>query len=172
MLIAAACALATASVSPVTAAGPQNLEYEVKAAYIFNLANFTSWPASAFATPAAPLEVCVADPNPFGDLLARTFQNEQVAGHPVVVHTVKDAEEVRSCRVLFVATGADASGALQRAAATGATLTIGETPAFEKRGGIITFVTEGGRVRFRVSVAAASRAGIQLSSKVLQVSSR
>src|SRR5690348_10550659 len=80
-------------------AAVQPLEYEVKAAYIFNLANFTTWPPAAFATPATALEVCVADPNPFGDLLVRTFQGEQVGGHPVIVVVVKDPAAVRACHV-------------------------------------------------------------------------
>jgi hypothetical protein len=54
-------------------------------------------------------------------------------------------------------------------AVAGPVLTVGETLPFERRGGIITFIIEAGKVRFDVNPRAAERAGLRLSSKVLQV---
>ena len=42
------------------------LEYQVKAAYLFNLAKFVDWPPSAGS---GPLTICVARPDPFGTAL-------------------------------------------------------------------------------------------------------
>jgi hypothetical protein len=145
------------------------LEYDVKAAYIFNLSHYTGWPSAAFDTPSAPFRVCVADPDPFGRSLTQTFRDETVEGRAVVVSVVRSKGELRGCHVLFVGQTADASGTLQQAAAGEPILTVGESATFEKRGGIITFVSDAGRIRFDVSQEQASRAGIKLSSKVLQV---
>jgi hypothetical protein len=158
-----------ASPTLVPSISAQALEYDVKAAYIFNLLPFTTWPPSAFASPSAPLTICVAQPDPFGGVLAQTFANEQVGTHPIVIKQVTSPGAVPQCHVLFIGADADANGALEQAAATSAVLTVGEGPQFERRGGIITFVVEFGRVRFDVSQTAAARVNIQLSSKVLQV---
>jgi hypothetical protein len=144
-------------------------EYDVKAAYIFNLLPYTTWPPEAFRSPAAPLTICVAQPSPFGDLLRQTFQNEHVGAHPVVVTAVASPTDIRDCHVLFIGAKADGDGALERAASSLPILTIGEAEPFAQRGGMITFVIEYGRVRIDVSQSAAERAHIQFSSKILQV---
>lgn len=151
------------------ASSGQGIEYEVKAAYVFNFVNASAWPPAAFSSPTAPFQVCLAESNPFAGLLNQTFQNEQVNGHPVVVSLVKTPNEVAACHLLFIPDGADASGALQKAAASAPVLTIGESRAFRKRGGIITFVLDSDRIRFDVNRQEAARTGVALSSKVLRV---
>ena len=155
--------------SPRTAASTQEREYDVKAAYIFSLLPFTTWPASAFSSAAAPLTLCIAAPDPFGGALQRTFQNERVGSHPVVVTRVTTRDAARGCHVLFISAAADPDGSLERVVGTAPVLTIGETARFESRGGLVTFVIEQGRVRFDLNQTAAARVGIQFSSKVLQV---
>jgi hypothetical protein len=173
IVVRALAPLLCASSAAFVAVPPDRvLEYDVKAAYIFNLSNYTGWPSSAFDAPSTPFRVCVADPDPFGRSLTQTFRNEAVEGHPVVVAVVRAKGELRGCHVLFVGQAADASGTLQQAAAAEPILTVGESATFEKRGGIITFVSDAGRIRFDVSQQQAARAGLKLSSKVLQVARR
>jgi len=147
----------------------QAAEYDVKAAYIFNLLPFTTWPPAAFESPTSPLTICVAQPDPFGSALKQTFQNEHVATHPVVVTTLTSGADLGGCHVVFIGAAADPGGALVQSASARPVLTIGEAPQFERRGGMITFLIEAGRVRFDVNQTSASKVGIQFSSKVLQV---
>jgi hypothetical protein len=46
-------------------------------------------------------------------------------------------------------------------------LTVGETPSFAERGGIIRFTLEDNRVRFEVNVDAARQAELNISSRLL-----
>ena len=48
-------------------------------------------------------------------------------------------------------------------------LTIGESPDFLREGGIINLLLVGRRVRFEVNPDAAARAGLRLSSQLLQL---
>lgn len=169
MLVPFLSALTCAALWPAGAGAAQPLEYQVKAAYLFNLVNAAEWPASAFASPSAPFTVCVAEPSPFGAALDHTFANEHVGSHPIAVSFVAAPDQVASCHLLFVPRQADATGALQRAAAAGAILTVGESRTFESRGGMVTFVLDAGRVRFDVNQRQAVRTGLTLSSKVLRV---
>jgi len=175
--IRATCALALLSQFSVAAIATtqdrtvptQDREYQVKAAYIFNLLPFTTWPATAFRSPDAPLNLCIATPNPFGDALRQTFQSERVGSHPVAIVPITSPGAVIDCHVLFIGSDADATGALEQVAQNAPVLTIGESPRFEQRGGMITFVIEQGRVRFDLNQTAAARVNLQFSSKVLQV---
>ena len=171
VLIALCAAVCGGSTVTRAAGRGQGLEYSVKAAFVFNLANFTNWPPAALPE-STPLRVCVAQPDPFSGSLNQVFRNERIAGHEVIVTSIRSADEVHGCNLLFIGSHADDAGSLQKAAADAPILTIGETPGFEGRGGVITFVIEEGRVRFDVNREAAAHAGIQLSSKVLQVARR
>ncbi len=48
-------------------------------------------------------------------------------------------------------------------------LTVGESPNFLTQGGAINFVVDGGRVRFEINQAAAERAQLKVSSRLLQL---
>jgi hypothetical protein len=48
-------------------------------------------------------------------------------------------------------------------------LTVGESPDFLTKGGMINFVLESGKVRFDVNVPAASARGLSLGSRLLRV---
>jgi hypothetical protein len=48
-------------------------------------------------------------------------------------------------------------------------LTVGDSPEFAQRGGMIGFSMEGSRVRFTVNLAAAQHAGLMPQSELLRV---
>jgi hypothetical protein len=48
-------------------------------------------------------------------------------------------------------------------------LTVGDTEGFAQSGGIIRFVTENNRIRFRINVDAAEAAHLTISSKLLRL---
>lgn len=52
-----------------------------------------------------------------------------------------------------------------------AVLTVSETHDFIHRGGIIELFPEGNRLRFKISVQNARRAGLKISSSLLQLAS-
>lgn len=140
------------------------LEYQVKAVYLFNFVKAVEWPSAAAD---GPIIVCVAGENPFGDALAQALQNEQVNGRPLEARQIQAPQE--GCDVIFVPESADAAPFL-RAAQDMPTLTVGETPDFLERGGIIQFIRERGRVRFQIDAAAARRADLRISSRLLNLS--
>src|ERR1700739_3756068 len=39
-------------------------EYQMKAAYLYNLAKFVEWPAESFKTAGDPITICVLGPSP------------------------------------------------------------------------------------------------------------
>lgn len=55
-------------------------EYAVKAAYLYNFAKFVEWPPEAFASDDAPLWICIAGANPFGDALTM-LSGKRVENH-------------------------------------------------------------------------------------------
>lgn len=161
-------ALAIAHASPA-AVGPT--EYEVKAAFLFNFISFTDWPPSAFATPSSPIHICVVAHDPFGSGLERMIAGERVGQHPLTLQHPEAPADLADCQVLFVPAAVSPTSLL-RTTGRRPVLTVGESDAFWRGGGIVNFVLERGRVRFDVNETAAEQRGLRLNAKVLRVARR
>jgi hypothetical protein len=139
------------------------VEYQVKAAYLYNFARFVEWPARVLTE---RLNICVARPSPFGDVLSNTVRDETVGGRQVAAREIGDPDG--SCQVLFIPRDAPADIYLRTARGT-PTLTVGESPTFIRQGGIVNFIREGANVRFEIDEEAARRAGLRISSRLLRL---
>lgn len=151
------------------AAGPMASEYDVKAALLFKFGKFIEWPAGAFASPSAPLEVCVVAADGLADALTRTVQGRTISERPVNVRRPA-AADLRSCHIVFI--GAVQPTVLARTfeQLRGApVLLVGETARFAETGGIVNFVIAANKVRFEVNPEAAERRGLRVSSKLLSL---
>lgn len=149
-----------------TSAQDVALEYRVKAAYLFNFTKFIDWPV----TPPAgrnSFSICLAGRNPFGTMLSATLVGETAAGLPMAARVVSPSQTA-SCQVLFVPRDV-AAGPYLRGIGAAPVLTVGESPNFLTQGGAINFVLDGGRVRFEINQAAAERAQLKVSSRLLQL---
>lgn len=86
------------------------------------------------------------------------------------VKTLASVREAGDCRILFMGSSATGEVAGILAAVRGApVLTVSDMPDFTSRGGVIQFVLIDSRVRFRINLGNAERAGIILSSQLLRV---
>src|SRR5438874_13496675 len=70
-------------------------EYQIKAAFLFNFAEFTEWPTQAFQNNDSPLIIGVLGTDPFGSILDETVRNEAVRGHRLVVERYRKIEDIR-----------------------------------------------------------------------------
>ena len=164
--IIAACALC----SGLFAQNSKPTEYEVEAAYLSNFGKFIDWPARPGVGPNEPFNVCVLGPDPFGALLDGALKGEAINGAPMTARRVAVPEDTANCRVVFVSSSKDAQlkGILETLGTSGV-LTVSDMTGFTRRGGMIQFVLDGERVRFEINLAAAKRAGLNLSSQLLKL---
>jgi hypothetical protein len=140
-----------------------SLEYQLKAAYLFNFVKFVDWPSGAAS---GPLVICVAGRNPFGDTLAETLRGEQVKHRMLATRVISMPEA--GGHVVFLPHGISTMPYL-RAARSSPMLTVGESPEFIAEGGIVNFIAEDGRIRFQISPGAAARADLRISSHLLRL---
>lgn len=144
-------------------------EYQLKAVFLFNFAQFVDWPATAFPTASTPLVVGILGDDPFGSYLDGLVVDEKIQGHPLIVRRFRRAADLEFCHVLFIS--ASESGRLPEILAalkSRSTLTVGDSPEFNRNGGMIRFVSEAGKIRLRINVEVAKACGLTLSSKLLR----
>jgi hypothetical protein len=148
---------------------PHPLEYEVKAAFLFNFAKFVEWPPESFQEHGA-LTICVFGEDPFGGILESTVAGENLAGRPLRVRQVDRASALRSCQVAFISQSERERVPEILAGLRGANvLTVGESDSFAEQGGMVRFFLEANRVRFEINLDALERTRLQVSSKLLRV---
>jgi hypothetical protein len=141
-------------------------EDEIKAAFLFHFAKFVEWPGNT--DPALVMGVLGRDG--FVAPLEQTVRNKTVNGKPLVIKRLTAPQESRGCHVVFIG-GNDKNRVKQLVDALppDGVLTVGEADQFAERGGMIGFVREVNRIRFEINVEAASRAGLHISSRLLQL---
>jgi len=163
-------AIAVVVMSAQSAQPPISREYQIKAVFIFNFTRFVDWPPSAFPNASAPLVIGVLGENRFGSYLSETVADERVGGHPVLIQYYDHPEEIQNCHILFIALPDPQKAEQVISAIKGKSmLTIGESPDFLKRGGMIKFFKRKKNIRFEINPAAAKSANLILSSKLLRV---
>jgi hypothetical protein len=166
LLTLMACIATAASAAAVTTS-----EYQLKAVFLFNFAQFVEWPASAFSSAEDPIAVCVLGPDPFGANLDAVLAGERIEGRALVVRRLASAAEIDRCHLLFVNQPVEAElRNTLRSLKDQPILTVGESEAFTSAGGMIRFLNEGNKVRLQVNPKAADQAQLRLSSKLLRSS--
>jgi hypothetical protein len=156
-------ALFLALPAPVAQAWAQTLEYGVKANYLVRFAAFVDWPPSAFESASAPLTICVAGRDPFGELLDLAAEGQIAHGRRIAVRRPATRGALAGCHVLYLGAG---SGEL--AAGASPTLVVSDSVVTAQRG-MIHFAVAGGRVRFHIDNRAAKGAGLGISSRLLNL---
>jgi hypothetical protein len=160
-----ACALG----GPAPAALGQDpaLEYQVKAAYLFNFAKFFEWPAEAFAGRAAPLTLCIAGRDPFGTALS-AFEGRLVQARPLRVRRGVTAQELPGCHMLFLAESEERRmQQFLRVAAARPIVTVSDIDGFMDAGGSIGLVDAEQRIQFEVNLASLKQANVRMNFQLL-----
>ena len=142
-------------------------EQQLKAALLFNFTKFVEWSPASFPAPDSPLVIGVLGSPSFADEMENVAKNRNVNGHKISVKKLQGAAGARGVHLLFVSASEDARLGELRGALRGANvLTVGESEAFAKSGGVITFVIVGGKVRFDINSTAAGQASVKISAQL------
>lgn len=144
-------------------------EYQIKAVFLFNFAQFVEWPPTAFAGPAAPLVIGVLGDDPFGPALDEAVHGETAGSRPLVTRRFRRVEEIENCHILFISRSEERR--LEQVAARlmgRAVLTVSDTEGAAQRGVMIRFFPENKRIRLKIDLEAARAAGLVISSKLLR----
>ncbi len=147
-----------------------NVEYRVKAGFLFNFFNFVSWPEGQLPTADTPLILCVVADGQTAKTISEQLEGRQVSGHNLKVIKNTSIANLSSCQMIFIS--AARSGLHRKILASvkdKSILTVGETRNFIADGGVINFTKENSRIRLQINQTAAAQAHLKISSKLLRV---
>lgn len=146
-----------------------NLEYRVKAAYLYNFTKFVTWPDDSLdSSPNTPLNICILGEDPFGRSI-NMLSDKLARGHKVVVSYLQELNGIH-CQVMFISRSeADRLQEILSRLASRHVLTVSDIEGFAVKGGCIRLDIVDGKVRFNINMRAARQAELQLSAKLLEL---
>jgi hypothetical protein len=149
---------------------PRVSEYQLKAAFLFNFAQFVAWPPDAALDSTAPFVIGVLGDDPFGPVLEEAVRGEHVGPRGFEVRRFRTVGEITRCDILFISRSeTDRMGDVLTALDHRPLLTVSDADGFERRGGMIHLVTDHSRIRLRINLDAATAARLTISSKLLRL---
>ena len=166
------CAGAGCSLALLAAAAPASAQGRIEAdrviaAFLLRFPQFVEWPEDALDG-RDDFEICVAEPDPFASHLEDMIAGQQLEGRQISSRRVSSPRGIARCHVLYMSSVTGRAAALLEAATGQPVLTVGESSDFLDRGGVINLLV-GPRIRFEVNAEAADRAGLTLSSQLLNL---
>lgn len=140
----------------------------LKAAFLANFAKFADWPDDALP-PGHVFTFCVAGDKAVATALEQSI-NYQPGPNALTVMIVALDGPLRSCHVLY-AGGLKARQSLQviEVVKGAPVFTVSDAEGFAEAGGVAQLIVDKGRMRFAINPAAAKRARIALSAKLLSL---
>ena len=156
--------------APATIAEERYSEDAVKAAFLYRFADFVNWPSAPDST---DFTIAVLDDEALAAQLQLLLRNRLVKGKPAQVRLIESPRQLTGGQILYI--GRAYPGGVHRVMEA-----LGERPILVvsdednglSEGAMINFLLVDRRVRFEVSLAAADRARLQVSSELLSVALR
>jgi len=144
-------------------------EDHLRAGYLLNFSKFVEWPTFG-ATDV--LTICFVGGTGIRDAFTAGAGSQQVGARPIVTRSLSARASPEGCQVLYVEAAAPFSQDYMNAAVNPALLTVGDAHDFIHKGGIVELFADSNRLRFNVNLDNARKAGLRISSSLLQLASR
>jgi hypothetical protein len=141
-------------------------EAQLKSGYLLNFMKFVDWPASV---PANLLTVCFLGGQDVRDALATGIENKLVGERHLTVRSLSNSEAPAGCDVLYLEAATIPNGMPASAPGEAPILTVSDAKDFARSGGMIELFTDANHLRFNINVASAQKAGLRISSSLLQL---
>ena len=141
-------------------------EGEVKAAFLYHFATFVQWPETV--PRERPFSVAVLGDDEVAAELEQFLPGHQIQGRQMQVRRLSSIEDLADDALLFIGAGENHRlRELISRVEDRSMLVVTEAPGALKDGSMINFQVIDDRVRFEISLLAAQRAGLELSSRLL-----
>ena len=145
------------------------LEYEVKAAFLFNFARFVEWPRDS-SVPYDKFVIGILENDEFSKIVARTVAGKMLRGRTIEVRALHGGTGSKQYQILFIG-DSDPSrlASIVQDLQAAPILTVVDLDRETGVPGVVRFFMEDRRVHFEIDLNAADRAGLKISSKLLSI---
>jgi hypothetical protein len=161
------------------------VEYKIKAAFIYNFVKFSDWPGDTNNIDK-PIKIAILGSNPFGNAF-EPVKNEKLKERTVEikeyqtmnslfkdnndVEIKKIIEELKEAHVVFISLSEENNiPQIVKLLEGSNILTVSEAPNFLQAGGIIHLIKDSEKVCFEVNPEAAAKNNIKIRAQLMRLS--
>ncbi len=143
-------------------------EAHIKAAIVYKVTKFVTWPGDSLAT-TGPCTLGIVGEGEVQAAL-RGLENRLVAGRPLAIVDVSDPDALERCHIVYFGSGSEAvADSMVEALANAPILTVSDTEGFAEGGGMLELVRQRNRIGFAINKAAVDRSGVRFGSQLLKM---
>jgi len=162
---------ALVSLSKLSFAQDNSIEYKIKAGYLYNFTKFISWPENESET----FNLCIIGKDPFGSIID-PIEKRTVKNKPIRLYRFQSIVEAKYCHIIYFGgsnqhlskidlalSGILTVGSIENS------LTIGETKKFSQAGGMFAFFLKEGKVKLLINQQALKKSNLEVSAKLMEI---
>lgn len=140
----------------------------VKAAFLYRFTSYVEWPPQALQSQS--FTIAVLDDERVAVDLQKLLPGHPIKGHPAQVRVIHRATEIGDAPVVFIGSGDPyAHRRFIAGIASRPILVVTDEERGLEEGSSVNFMLVDRRVRFEISLNAAERSGLRISSELLSV---
>jgi len=144
-----------------------DVEYKVKAGYLYNFTKFITWPEDDSKT----FNLCIVGEDPFGDLID-PIEQRSAFGRPIKLFRFNSFNKEQRCHILFISASIKENFFSKDTLVirdANKSLTVGETKEFMTQGGMIGFVNREGKIKLQINLKILQQSNLKISAKLVEV---
>ena len=139
----------------------------LKAAILLRCLELIEWPEGN--PPAGEITVGLVGKSPFAEA-AKSLGGRTVGGRTLRIRELPDIKETANCQVVFISSSEKRRvEELLESLGSRPVLTVGETPKFAQRGGMINLVINGRKVEVELNPSSADSARFQMPPRLIKL---
>ena len=149
-------------------------EYRAKAAFLYNVCKFVSWPESAMPPKDRPFVIGVVGNHPLMSVFARELAGKSIGGRKIEVRSFARLRDGHAARALYCDVNQlrELTRSSRSRLARGGVLTVGDGSECLPVGSVLALGIRDGRLAFEVNVGAARRAGLEMDANLLGLAAK
>lgn len=144
----------------------------VKAAFLHKFFSFVEWPDGTFPKPDSPVRIGVIGDDEIWQDLQELSKDRARDGRPVTPVRLLPGEPVAGIHILYLKAPNLSKMSELVASVPEGVLTVADADSAHPKGSVMSFFVEDGRVRFGLSLDAATKQRLRVSSRLLAVAKR
>jgi YfiR/HmsC-like len=159
--------------SEAIVADDDDLEYKIKAGYLYNFTKFITWSKVDGTT----FNLCILGTDPFGTFID-PLEKKSAFTRSIRIFRLDEADFLSSsnpkpdCHILYVSLSSNQKTVFEKIQANqnkGETLVVGESENFAVEGGMIGFVNKDGKIKLQINQQSVKQTGLKISAKLLEI---
>ena len=160
IIITSSCLLFSSEVFPENF----DVEYKIKAAYLYNFTKFIYWPPKNTLT----FNLCLIGNDPFGKIMDPIKQKKVRGKKIVLLHYLNLPKYFQHCHIIYFTQATKIKDKEDKNFE--GVLTIGEKNNFIHAGGMIQFFKSNNNIRFYINQKIIEKNSLKISAKLLEIS--